>query len=60
MKKQAYQKPTIEMECFAVDSLLNSVSTKTNIDNLGGGDTSGSQGEAWSRGGMEWNDVWDE
>ena len=60
MKKQVYQNPAIRTVRLHALPVLTPASAKTNLEGLGGGSTSGNQGEAWSRGSNEWDDDCDE
>lgn len=60
MKRQVYQNPAIRTVRLHALPVLTPVSAKTNLEGLGGGSTSGNQGEAWSRGNNDWDDDWDD
>ena len=56
MTKKAYMQPTTNVVRLNSHAIMLTNSVNTNLEDLRGGNTSGDQGAAWSRG----KSVWDE
>ena len=56
LPKQEYMQPTTNVVRINSNAHLLINSVNTNVEGLRGGNTSGNQGNAWSRGGSDWDD----
>ena len=56
MTKKDYMQPTTIVVRINSNANLLGNSVGTNLEGLRGGNTSGNQGNAWSRGGSDWYD----
>ena len=56
MTKKDYMQPTTKVVRINSNTHLLGNSVGTNLEGLRGGNTSGNQGAAWSRGGSDWDD----
>ena len=56
MTKKDYMQPTTKVVRINSNIHLLGNSVGTNLEGLRGGNTSGNQGAAWSRGGSGWDD----
>ena len=56
MTKKEYLQPTMKVVRINSHVIMLTNSVNTNLTGLRGGNTSGNQGNAWSRGGSDWDD----
>ena len=56
MTKKDYMQPTTKVVRINSHVIMLTNSVGTNVEGLRGGNTSGNQGNAWSRGGSDWDD----